>query len=452
MRNTAQRLAARVARLWRLSRPDCEVTLRMRQRSLVVTFVVLGVWLVLQPTAFAFTGLMLAGSLMLVGYGWARSMAVHVLSQRTLRYTAVQVGDTLEEWVVLDNRSNLPAIWAEFVDHSTAPGYSISGVYVGQRKKAGQWRLHTTCTQRGVYTLGPWEVRMGDPLGIYEVRQVYSRQTEIVVYPPLAVLPPEIAQQRRTQGDRLPLRQPLSAETINATTTRPYAAGDTVRHIHWRTTARHADLFVKVFEPEASSVMWLLPDLDTAVQWGEGNESSLEKMIILTATLASQLLTRQLAVGLVLDAVHAQVIPPQLGQPHLWTILRALAMAQPSSSPLAETLVHARSIISTRDSTVILTPSIEPAWTGSLNALLPAAHGGLEVVLIDPATFGGSAGAAALAAMLREQGITTHVVGRDDIRPASAVYGDVRRWEFKMLGTGRIAVQQTPRAARPIAS
>ena len=187
-------------------------------------------------------------------------------AQRTLRYSAVQVGDELEEMVTLDNRSRLPVIWAEFVDQSTAPGYSISGVRVSDARKTEQWRLHTSCSQRGVYSLGPWEVRLGDPFGIFEARQAYHQQTEIVVYPPLAALPPEIAHHRRSIGDHAPLRQPVSAETINAMSTRPYVMGDALHRVHWRTTAKRDDLFVKIFEPEAASTMWLIPDLDAAVQ------------------------------------------------------------------------------------------------------------------------------------------------------------------------------------------
>jgi uncharacterized protein (DUF58 family) len=126
-------------------------------------------------------------------------------------------------------------------------------------------------------------VRLGDPFGLFEARQAYHQQIEIVVYPPLAALPPEIAHHRRSIGDRAPLRQPVSAETINAMSTRPYVMGDTLHRVHWRTTAKRDDLFVKIFEPEAASTMWLIPDLDATVQSGDGAESTLEKMIILTA-------------------------------------------------------------------------------------------------------------------------------------------------------------------------
>lgn len=435
--------------LWRFSRAECDVSIYLRQRLFLVAWLVLLAWLILMPTPLAMTGLVTLGSLLLIGYGWTRSLAKRVTAQRVLRYSAVQVGDELEELVALENRSVLPVIWAEFVDRSTAPGYSISGVRVVDSRKAGQWRLHTSCSQRGVYALGPWDVRLGDPFGIFEARQAYRQQTEIVVYPPLAALPPEIAQQRRAIGDRAPLRQPVSAETINAMSTRPYVMGDALHRVHWRTSAKHDDLFVKVFEPEASSTMWLIPDLDATVQRGEGADSSLEKMIILTATIAARLLDQHLAVGVILDAAHGHTVLPQAGSAHLWTILRALALARSTPDrPLAETLVHARSIVSLRDSSVILTPSLDAEWMKALPHLSGGSRmGGVEVVLLDPMSFGGSSGAEGFRSMLAEQGVPVHVVRRQDIRPATGTYGDVRRWEFKTLGTGRVAVMQTPRVA-----
>ncbi len=447
---TVQRQVGRkIQGLWRWSRADSDVRLQLRQPILVVALIVLWAWLVIAPNAVALTGTVALGSLGLFSYLWVRILARGVSTRRALHYAAVQVGDELEELVVLENRSRLPVIWAEFCDRSTAPGYSISGVRASGARKTEQWRLHTSCSQRGVYSLGPWDVRLSDPFGLFEARQIYHQQVEIVVYPPLAALPPAMAQHRRTIGDRAPLRQPVPAETINAMSTRPYVSGDALHRVHWRTTAKRDEVFVKLFEPEAAATMWLIPDLDASVQRGAGLESSLEKMIILTASIAARLLDEHLMVGVILDAVDSYTVLPQSGSAHLWTILRALALAQPRSDrPLAATLTHARSIVSLRDSAVILTPSLDPEWSRALPYLSGGSRmGGVEVVLLDPLSFGGARGAESFRSLLLEQGVPTHIVQREDIQPVSGTYGAVRRWEFKTLGTGRVAVMQTPRTA-----
>ena len=447
----ARNFLNRITHLWRWTRLDCDVSIRVRQRALPIALLLLAVWDMLSPNAAILTGLVTLISLSVISYLWVRVLARGVNTQRVLRYSAVQVGDELEELLTLDNRSRVPVIWAEFIDQSTAPGYSISGVRAGGARKIEQWRLHTACSQRGVYTLGPWTVRLGDPFGLFEVRQAYRQQMEIVVYPPLATLPPDIAHHRRAIGDRAPLRQPLAAETINAMSTRPYVNGDALHRVHWRTSAKRDDLFVKLFEPEASSTMWLIPDLDAHIHLGEGLESSLEKMIILTATLAARLLDQHLAVGVILDAARSHTVLPQAGSVHLWTILRALALAHMHDWPLTETLAHARSIVSLRDTAIILTPSLNPGWIKVLPQLAGGSRmGGVEVALLDPNSFGGASEpieTERFRTLLIAQGVPTHVLRQQDIRSAAGTYGAVRRWEFKTLGTGRVAVMQTPRAA-----
>jgi uncharacterized protein (DUF58 family) len=448
MKAIARRLK-NISQLWRITRPDGVTIIEVRQRLALVSLTFLLAGLIILPNSLALTGVVALGLLALIGLWWARTLATRVTCQRELRYTAVQVGDELEESITLTNRSGLPVIWAEFVDRSEFPGYSANGVSVVEGHAVNQWKTQTVCARRGVFTLGPWEIRMGDPFGIFQVRQIYHQHTEILVHPPLAALPPQVQPHSKKVGDLRPLHQPLSAETISVTTTRPYVLGDPLRRVHWRTTARHNDLFVKVFEPEASSSIWLVPDLDAAAHVGAGNESSLETMVILLASLASNLLNERLSVGLLADVDAAKAILPQYGSAHFWTILRALALLQPSrSNTLVDTLTLARGLISARDSMIVITPSLNPDWPPALQRLLGrATNSGVEVILLDPVSFGGAGDAHLFAALLAEQSIRSNVVRRGEVQPISGAYGEVRRWEFKILGTGRVVVSQTPRRA-----
>src|SRR3972149_2655936 len=123
---------------------------------------------------------------------------------------------------------------AEVVDHSSMPGYSVSSVRAAESHQTVNWRVNAACSQRGVFQLGPWELLLGDPFGVFRVIQSYSERNEILVYPPLADLPRSILPHQRMVGDNRPLRQPLPAETIQAISARPFAPGDPLRQIHWR--------------------------------------------------------------------------------------------------------------------------------------------------------------------------------------------------------------------------
>ena len=91
-----KRCIQRLSELWHFTRQDCEITIRVKRRSLPFLFALSMIWYIISPTAVPvslFVGL--AGFLGL-SFLWARIMAVHVSAKRTLRYVAFQVGDELE--------------------------------------------------------------------------------------------------------------------------------------------------------------------------------------------------------------------------------------------------------------------------------------------------------------------------------------------------------------------
>ena len=435
--------AARLGGFRRVRHRTCEASLHLRSPILPIAFAAFLVGCFVWPGPFPLSGVAFTGSLLLVGYAWARAMAAHVTTRRVLRFTALQVGDHLEEILYLENRSAWPVVFAEFIDHSNLPGYAIDGVRAGASRASKQWRLQSVCRQRGVFSLGNWEVNLGDPFGLFEAHQVYRHPEEITVYPSLAKLPPGITH-HRTLGDRRLLRQALPAETVNAMTTRAYVAGDPLRRIHWRTTARHEELFVKGFEPEATSAMWVVLDLDEGVHVGEGAESSFEKMIMAAATLASSLLEQRVPVGLVLEAESTRVVPPQTSRGDLWTILHALALIEAGRTSLASALARAASVVTVRDSVAILTPSLDPSWIKVLPSLTAGVMGGIEVWLLDPSSFGGSGEAAGLAELLRRHGARTQVLRQGDIQPLEGSVARIRRWGVRTPATGRAGPLGTP--------
>ncbi|MGQ9687129.1 MAG: hypothetical protein ACUVT2_12605, partial [Thiobacillaceae bacterium] len=124
------------------------------------------------------------------GYYWARRLAEYVTLERERRYGWAQVGDVIEERFTLRNDSWLPVLWAEIRDHSTLPGYTasrVTGVDGGGRL---YWIVEGECRRRGVFTLGPVDIHMGDPFGFFNVDLRVGEEVTFVVYPVIATLPP----------------------------------------------------------------------------------------------------------------------------------------------------------------------------------------------------------------------------------------------------------------------
>ena len=376
----------------------------------------------------------------------------------------MQVGDELEEEISLENQAFFPVLWAEFIDRSDIPGYTVSSARAADPRSHVNWRAHTICTRRGVFNLGPWELRLGEPFGILLVRQRYLQHQEILVYPPLAALPEQLLFHHGALGGHRPLNQPLPAETIDSTTVRPLGPGDPLRHIHWRTTARRDEPYVKVFAPQAASNIWLLPDFNQEVHI-EGDYSSQETMVTVIASLAANLLQQNLSVGLMSSAQVETVVLPRQGQPHLWTLLQALApLHTVPERPLKEVLSRARTLITGNDLLILVTPSLEADWVQDIHRISHSrvGSGRAEVVILDPSSFnsyrqpaelpgnnGRSTTGEGFVLLLQEQGIRAHLLRREDVIPISGTYGEISRWEFSVLGTGRVVTRKAPRSAVP---
>src|SRR5690606_29025177 len=87
---------------------------------------------------------------------------------------------------------------------------------------------------------------------------------------------------------------------LPAATVSEYRPGDSLRHVHWMSTARRGRMMVKELEIEPSGNVWVVLDLDQRVQQGSGPMGTLEHGIVVAASLAADLLSGrdQRAVGL----------------------------------------------------------------------------------------------------------------------------------------------------------
>lgn len=375
------------------------------------------VWVVLAVTL---TGLYA------LGYFWVRGLAPAVTVQRHRLSSILVAGDLLQEEFELHNDGPIPVLWAEFVDDSDLPGYAAGRVVACGPRAFYRWRMEVECGRRGVFRLGPHALHMQDPFGLFAVRIDFPHSDMVLIYPRVVRLPRLALPHGNTQGtDRR--RRPLHGVQPAATVTE-YHPGDSLRHIHWRSSAHRGRLMVTELETEPSGDVWIVLDLYQGVHTGEGASSTLEYGVILAASLAAELLavSDRRAVGLLAaggasDAaeVTTTLLVPQAGQAQLWRIMAALARIQAGDVRLAELLAGSRTSLGRRGSVVVITAQFGVDGHGNWPAELLHLKGiGLEssVVLIAPSADAGGAPEAIQARI----GATQVVLARADI-PATVV-------------------------------
>jgi len=390
---------------------------------------------------------LLAGltTILVIGYVWARQMRDRVTACRDLRGTWVVVGDVLQEHFRLQNRSFLPVLWAEVVDSSDVPSYSANRVETAPARGSRSWQTQGICQRRGLFTLGPWELHMGDPFGLFRVIHRYSDTRTLLVYPRIMHLPSLNLPRGAASGTSRTSQRSVEP-TVAASGVRDYVPGDALRRIHWRITAHRDSLMVRQFDLEPSGNLWIVLDLDRNVQAGEGQESTEEYGVILAASLAAEMLRQNRAVGLVAFGQEPVFALPQRGQAQLWRLLHLLAGVSVGPDwPLARVLEEIGPTLGRGLTLVVITPSLSADWIAPLLPLMrrsiaPAA------ILLDRASFDGRDGepgsVTALRGLLAEQGVPSHVIRKGfPFRPL--IRYKRRRVVYKVLGgTGRVIAME----------
>jgi uncharacterized protein (DUF58 family) len=102
--------------------------------------------------------------------------------------------------------------------------------------------------RRGVYELGPAEIRVADPFGLLGFSRLFPEKTEVVVYPKTHPLPGFPLRGGDMEAGSRGSRGQRGDEFASL---REYRRGDDRRHIHWKSVARTGELFVKEFSLEA---------------------------------------------------------------------------------------------------------------------------------------------------------------------------------------------------------
>lgn len=410
-------------------------TLRLNTWLLPVLVGVLLALQIVRPYAGWIVFLVGLGGVWLIGFVWARLLARGLKFTREMRFGWAQVGDRLEERFTLTNDAPIPALWAEIVDDSTVPGYLPGWTTEVAARRTRHWSGWAICSRRGLFTLGPTTVLTGDPFGIYTVSLHYPGSMPFLVLPPVLSLPTIWVLPGKRSGEGRP-RLDACERTVSAASVREYAPGDSLRWVHWRTSARHDSLYVRLFDGTPAGDWWILLDMDGRVQVGEGDDATDEHGVILAASLADRGLRLQRAVGLVMHGQDLVWRPPQRGDVQRWEILRDLALVSPGARPLADLLVQLRPALGQEASLIVITPNVSSDW---IEALVPLRKRGvaLTVLVLDPVAFGGTGDVSEALDLLSSLGAVSYAITPDLLNRSKVQHVWQEQWEWQVLNTGR---------------
>ncbi len=179
--------------------------------------------------------------------------------------------------------------------------------------------------KRGLYVLGPVRLTGSDPLGFFRREQVVEHLTQLVLYPNSVDLNEADLLGEGTMrhvGMEAKRRAGHGEEFMGV---RDHRAGDALRTVHWRSTARMRRLMAKEFQELVVTRVTLFLDLGRKGLVGVGDQTSTEYAVKAAAAVAKR--TFALGHELEMFSVSAQVdhLPPGTGEGHLLALLDRLA-------------------------------------------------------------------------------------------------------------------------------
>ena len=331
---------------------------------------------------------------------WNKYSLQRVEYHRRLSSNRVFFGEEVKMEIEVSNRKPLPLPWLQADDEipkevtllkgKTMPDYSLTHQLLSNLFSINWYhkiKRHYTiqCPHRGYFTFGPTKLSSGDVFGFFTRYKEIDTSDYLIVYPKIVPLEKLGIPSRQPLGE-IRTRNHLFQDPVLTMGIRQYQYGDSLKSIHWKSTARTGRLQTKIFEPTTTIDMGIFLDVRTVQPpyWGVITEK-LELAIVAAASMANDALSEGYRVGLYVnqnnpDSPELVRLPPNRHPEQLKRILEALAIIKPVyTTPIAEVLLQESRNLPWGSTMVVITAvPTEPL----LSALLRMKRVGRKVVLI----------------------------------------------------------------------
>ena len=288
---------------------------------------------------------------------WSRLSLLGVSCERSLNERRAFPGENIELKLRLANRKLLPLPWIQVNDEIPVALTSDQEHPPSERRgfvllnkaaallwyTAVSWKQSLSCGKRGYYELGPITLTSGDIFGFYPRSVSLPLIDRVIVYPKIYPINRLGIPSMQPVGDITAERR-IFEDPVRVIGVRDYNPDDSPRRIHWKASARHQSLQVKVFEPTISLKAAVFLAVDSFQHDSPDKEADFELAISAAASAASHLIEQRSTVGLFVnsrlaDSGQAVAMLPGGSTNHLVEILEALAkVTAKASDPFEEFL------------------------------------------------------------------------------------------------------------------
>jgi uncharacterized protein (DUF58 family) len=235
---------------------------------------------------------------------------------------------------------------------------------------------------RGNYKFEGVLARTLDPFGLFEFREELSAPGNVLIYPDVIPLKPIPIHPPQTKGFSGPIPARKSGTGMDFFGVRQYQLGDSLRHVNWKTSARHTvDIFTNEYEQERIADVGLILDARPHCDLSFQGQRLFEYSVQATASLAEMFLNQGHCLSLLIYSAAILRVFPGYGKIQRERILIALAKADTGTNrTMAYLGYYSARLLPPRGQLIYISPLVDE----DLEPLLRIRSQGYQIFVISP--------------------------------------------------------------------
>jgi uncharacterized protein (DUF58 family) len=306
---------------------------------------------------------------------------------------------------------------ASVVLHDALGGLGTRDVAVPRDGRVLRAAYRIEHAPRGRYRFTGAEVSIEDPFGLSSHQQALPDTGTLVVYPRLTRLETLFSERglRAHGGGRMLLRRPAGFELHSV---REYQDGESLRRVHWPSTARRRQLMVKELEDAPRDEVVVVLDAQAGFGAGTPPDSSFDAQVRIAGSILWTHARRGRNARLLVTSAGAEPLAVRAYERDWARAMEALAAAeQDGRRPLEGFLGDTAGDAARASDVAVVTAALRPALVEALIARA-ASRQQVSVAYVDLPSFGGrerrAAGVDTAVLRLEAAGVPVAVIRRGD--------------------------------------
>ncbi|MDQ3876595.1 MAG: DUF58 domain-containing protein [Actinomycetota bacterium] len=340
-----------------------------------------------------------------------------LLHRKTLKDQHFE-GENVEVEVELEGQRRLPTASVTLVETIEKVGRRVTPLDAGGggRRRA---RYLLRSLPRGRYGFPDARAVLQDPFGLQRTEISLPGTAALLVFPRIAPLERLFSEggAGAQSGRRLLLRRPVGYDIHGV---REYEQGESLRRVHWPTTARRGQLMVKELEDSPSDEIAVVLDAQAAAHAGTPPDSSFDLQVRAAASLLHAQARRGRRAVLLVNGMPEQLVRVHSLEGEWGGALETLAAAEPAGARSVAALLADEAGPAARARELALVTATLSAPLVDRLVQRAVARAGVSLVYVDAASFNGRARHgerpphAPLLLRLQSAGIPVAVLRRGD--------------------------------------